>query len=238
MIIETFRNFIEIEGLNKKIAQHIAEIASQEKRIKDAEGKKLSAMMNIDQNNLRIKELKLKELELTVSGLEKKLAHYQEQMSLVKNQKELDSLTHEINSTKSQLTIEETDFFNKIDLVTTLENEILDLNNFVKGINESIDEIKKEVEIEISKNKKEIDNFQLRINSLLDQLNPSDKKMYQELAVKFKSTSPTAFIIGKNCSLCRINIDAQTINLVDHAKSLEICPNCNRLLLPNNLNLY
>ncbi len=238
MIIETFRNFIEIEGLNQKVAQHIVEIAGQEKRLVDAESKKQAAILKIDQNHMQIKTLKLKELELTVSGLEKKLAQYQEQMNLVKNQKELDSINHEISTISTQLKTEENDFFIKIDLASNLENEIVDLQNFVKGIDESIIEIKVEVEKEIAKNQSEINNYQLRINSLLDQLSPSDKNMYLELAKKFKTSKPTAFINGKNCSACRINIDAQTINMVDHAKSLELCPNCSRLLLPNNLNLY
>ena len=238
MIIETFRNFIEIEGLNKKIAQHIAEIASQEKRLVDAESKRQSSLAQINQKNELIHSLKLKELELSVSALEKKLNHYQEQINLVKTQKELDSLTHEINLTKSQLSAAEGDFFSKIDQVALLEKEILDLKNFTSGIEVTILEIKMEVESEISKQQKEINNYQLRIDSLLDQLNPADKKLYLENAKKFKTSTPSAFINGKNCSVCRINIDAQTINMVDHAKSLELCPNCGRILLPNNLNLY
>lgn len=238
MIIETFRNFIEIESLNKKIAQHIAEIASQEKRLIDAEGKKESALLQINEKNELIHSLKLKEIELAVSTLEKKLGQYQEQMNLVKTQKELDSLTHEINSTKAKLTEAESDFFSKIDQASLLETSIKDLKNFCTGIDSSIAEIKNEVEQEIFHHQKEIKNYQNRVESLLDQQNPVDKKMYLELSKKFKSSTPTAFINGKNCSVCRINIDAQTINLVDHAKSLELCPNCGRILLPNNLNLY
>lgn len=238
MIIETFRNFIEIDGLRNKIAKHIAEIAGQEKRLIDTLSKKQKAISDIESKNDKIKSFKLKELELSVADLEKKVSHFKEQMNQIKTQKELDSLNHEIKTSSETLAIAEKDFFEKIDIASKLEKEISDLNNFLTGIDVSITEIKSEVQSEIIVQQKEIDNFQLRINSLLDQVNPSYKKMYLELSERFKSTSPTAFINGKNCSVCRINIDAQTINLVDHAKSLELCPNCGRILLPNNLNLY
>jgi len=238
MFIDTFRNFIEIEGLKSKMALHLANISGENKRISDLSSKRESIDAEIKQFQTTIHDLKLKDLELKISALESSLSKLKMQMNMVKNEKELSSLNHEIEHTKTQLTELESTYFLGLEKSEELNLKILEHQEFLKGSLQSLNEIKSEAEIIIEKNQQEIINYQKRVDAILENEKPAHKQLYLEMSTKFKTSSACSFINHKNCSACRINIDANTVNNVENGRALELCPNCGRILLPNNLNLY
>lgn len=238
MIVDTYRNFVEISGLQAKIKAHEAQIVSENKRISDLLQKRQRCQDQIDTLKARVHDLNLKELELKTSSEETKLSKLKEQINMVKNEKELASINHEIDFCSKNLQMLETTFFQAIDTNEKLENEIKDNQNFLQGSEQSLKEIEEEVRENINKEKQEISNYSNRINALLESEETSTQKLFKELNIKFKTSTPFAFLNHKNCSVCRIGIDGQTAHLVENHASLEFCPNCGRLLLPSNLNLY
>lgn len=238
MFINTFRNFIEIEGLKSRILKHIAIIAGENKRILDLTSKRSSIQAEIIEFEQNIHDAKLKELELEIKSLETNLKKFQAQMDMVKNGKELDLLTSEIKHSQLALDSLEVQYFEKSDLIDSLKIKIQEHKQFLHGSNETLNDIQKEVNLEIITNEKEISNYQLRIDSILELESPSNKNLYLDMSKKFKTTSPCSFIINKNCSVCRINVDSSTANSVESARSIEVCPNCGRILLPKDLNIY
>jgi predicted nucleic acid-binding Zn-ribbon protein len=238
MLIDTFRNFVEIEGLKAKILIHRSNIASQNKRISDMVSKRAEREAQIANCEFEIKNLKIKDLEAQMSIYDSSLKKFQTQMDMVKNEKELNSLNHEISSIKVLIENLETLYFESSEKVETLNHKISECREFLKGSIDSLNEISSEAKAIISKEENEIQNFQMRIDAILENEKPTHKKLYQEMEIKFKTTGPCSFINHKNCSACRINIDSVTVGNVENARSLEFCPSCGRILLPNDLNLY
>jgi predicted nucleic acid-binding Zn-ribbon protein len=184
-----------------------------------------------------IATFKLKELELNIHSLENNIAKLKSQINMVKNEKELTSITHEIEHSQKKLADLENQYFELTEQSENLLQNIQDNQNFINGSKATLAEIEKDVTTIIEENQKEISNYQKRIEALLEIEKPGNRKIYLETAKKFQTTSPCSFIAHKNCSACRINIDSVTVANVEHARSLEFCPSCGRILLPKDLNL-
>lgn len=238
MMTDTYRNFIEIMSLKAKNYQLLTDIQSQRKRILDTESKKTAAISKKDALALQILELGISKNEQLIKDLDSKLSKLNTDINKVNSEKELNSLNNEIAFLKEELHTLEDETFLKIDIADKLQVELATLSGFIAGIDQTITEIKLEAESEIKKHQKEVENLSSRISSLVDSLPSSVQKTYQLVDKKFVSSPPFSFINQKNCSACKINIDQMTVSNVQNHRSVELCPSCDRILLPNDLNIY
>jgi predicted nucleic acid-binding Zn-ribbon protein len=238
MMTDTYRNFIEIMSLKAKIYKLLGNVQSQTKRILDTENKKTSSIAKKEALSLELLELGVSKNELLIKDLDLKLSKLNSDINKVNSEKELNSINSEISFLKEKLQALEDETFLKIDIADNLQAEITTLSGFITGIDQTITEIKNEAEAEIQKDQKEISNLNLRILSLVDSLPTSVQKTYHLVDKKFKTSPPFSFINQKNCSTCKINIDQMTVSNVLSHRSVEICPSCDRILLPNDLNIY
>jgi predicted nucleic acid-binding Zn-ribbon protein len=231
MLKETFRHFVEIMSLKSKILEYERNIKSEEKRISDLQAKRHLTDDKILKLNEEIVQLNIKELEYKIDSLTSRLSKLKNQVSSVVSEKELSAINHEITHSQNELNLLETAYFSNLEKAEKHSVEILDLKQFLIGSLETLNEISVEVKISVNKNQHEIKNLQLRITSLLEQLSSSDRHLFLDTDKKFKDKIPCSFINLKNCSECKISIDSQTINNVEKFISVELCPNCGRILL-------
>ncbi len=231
MIEESFQNLLEINSLFLKI--HDLELASKAelKRISAIESAESQKMAALEAKKDQLKAIHLKEKELEISKIVDLINRHKTQLNLITTQKELDSLTHEIENNSKILIKLEAEYFQNLEHSEILHLEIKDFESFLEGIKITKKEIEAEVNEKTTTGKKEIENFQKRVDALIDTCDKSVKSIFSDFVYKKKITDPIAFINNKNCSRCKINLDAATIQSVEHKKSIEICPNCNRILL-------
>lgn len=236
MIVDTFRNFIEIMGLRKKEAELLKEIASENKRISVLADKRTAIKQEIESLKDEQRQLKIKEMELETNALTIKLNRFKDQINLVKNDKELQSITHEVSHHENLINELETKYFSALERSEQIDGIIKDHEGFLSGSESTLKEIESEVNGANQVHYNEIKNLNNRIQALLESEKPANQKLYLEIEKKFASTSPFSYLNGKNCQTCRISIDVQTANNIEYCRSLEFCPNCGRLLLPININ--
>lgn len=235
MIAESLRNIVEIEGLKRKINELDNSTKAELKRLSDIEQKRIDTQNSIKDYEQKIHDLKLKEAELDILNLENKIEKLKSQTSMVKNEKEANILEKEISLLITEHKTKEDNYFKNLDFESQYQNNISDYKNFLEGSLETLNEIKKEVDEFSSKNNLEVSNLQKRINSLLENTTNTYSKVYLETSNRLKVAPTTAYINGKNCSVCKIAIDQLTITNVENHVSLEQCPNCGRILIPHNL---
>ncbi len=238
MFLASFRQLIEIEALNRDNLVNHENIQSKLKRISDLEGRRNNAFHLIEETKAQEKNLKVPEILYQIEDKQLRLSKLDHQLSLSVTQKEQLAFEAQISTLKTDIGLLEDDYFEKLDQSEVLLEKIRELQVFYAGSEKTLEEIKGEVDKKIIEEKKIISNRQLRIDSLLENCHSSVKKIYLDLLLKFKPKSPVSYLIDKKCSGCHMQLDSQTRSSLDEGRSIECCPTCSRLLIPETAKIY
>jgi predicted nucleic acid-binding Zn-ribbon protein len=238
MFLESFRHLIEIEALKKQNQQNLLQISSETKRISDLSDRRMKTLAQIDDFILQEKNLKLTDTQQQIDLLNIRLTKLNSQLGLAVTEKEQLAFESQIKLIKNEINILETLYFSNLETSESIQINILDNNKFLEGSLESLEIIKTEVEKNISIEQRIIENRNLRIQSLTELLHPSVKSLYWELEKRFKPKSPVAYLIDKKCSECHMLADSLLKNSLEEGRSIEACPSCSRLLIPETAKIY
>ena len=233
MYLESYRHLIEIESLKTKIREYNASIASELKRITDLDTQRSRLQARIEELLKEEHELHLKNLELTISTEEQTLAHLTAQLDHVKNERELAATTHQIETVKKSLALNEEKYFTALEQTEKIHSEIQDAKAFIEGSTATREEIKKDVEAAKKEAEEKIFYLNARIASLLEQCHKSARDMYIS-----SEKSGVAFIMDRTCSKCHMQVSSILKSSVEEGRSLECCPSCGRFLIPETAKIY
>lgn len=238
MFLESFRHLIEIEALKKQNQQNVMQISSENKRISDLDERRSKTHFQIDNLILEEKNLNLSNTQQQIDVLQARLTKLNSQLALAVTEKEQIAFEGQIKLVKSEKDNLETLYFSNLEKSENIQQEIINNKEFLEGSLKSLEIIKAEAEKNISNEQKIIDNRNLRIQSLTDLLHTSLKSLYLDLEKKFKPKRPVSFLIDKKCSECHMLVDSQLKNSLEEGRSIETCPSCSRLLIPETAKIY
>ncbi|MFO7734751.1 MAG: C4-type zinc ribbon domain-containing protein [bacterium] len=232
-----------LEELNKLVKLQEKEDVIIEKEdmlfILPEENEEMNAKMEEMQKELSEKLSKIdlqnqekkKRQEILEKG-EKKLKNITGKQSAIRNREEYDSLLREIDNIKR---------FNK-----ELENEIAEIDKELEIKQEELDLIKKESEdkikeysAKIDENKKVMEKLQMELDELYSDRDEYAENIRKSVLLKFErilETSPDgkaiAFTENYRCFGCNMNLPPQLYNDVLKSKRVNLCPGCQRILIP------
>jgi predicted nucleic acid-binding Zn-ribbon protein len=238
MFLPSFRHLIEIEALKTQNQIDLGKISNENKRISDLESlrkKRQEQILSLDQE---LREQSLGETQQAVERHQQKINKMKSQMDLVTNEKESNALSSQILLVQKELDQLEESYFQKLERQESIAEEKKDHDTFLAGSLLSLNEIKKEVIIEIQKIQQIIDHRLLRIKSLEEQCDSKLIAFYHELETKFKPQRPVAYLIDRKCTHCHMQVDSFFKASVEEGRSFETCPNCSRLLIPETAKIY
>lgn len=238
MFQDSFRHLIEIIALKKENLSNVAKINSENKRIYDLEERRRNTLKQNDDLALEEKSLKLTESQNVIEDLQLRLSKLVGQLSLCVTEKEQIAFENQINLIKGEIEKSEVRYFEALEKSEELYSLIKDNNDFMKGSLKTLEDIKKEVLENIQKEEDFILNRNKRINSLLEQCQPSLSSLYLDLEKRFAPKDPVSFLIDKKCTACHMKVDAVLSHSLDEGRSLETCPSCSRLLIPDSSRIY
>jgi len=238
MYLPSFRHLIEIEAMKTQNQNDLAAIANEEKRISDLELLRENRRRNITSLDEEVKAMKLIEKQLEVESLELKHKRTKEQLDMLTSEKEIKAMEHQLEVMASDLGQKEENYFSLLERSEAIAEEKKEAEEFLKGSANTIEDIKKEVEVERQKFNKQIENRNLRIISLEDQCHPALLKFYKEIEKKFAPKKAVAFLIDKKCSACFVQVDSMFKTALEEGRSMETCPNCGRFLIPETAKIY
>lgn len=239
MFLESFRHLIEIEALKEQNLKNHQQIASENKRIYDLEERRKK--LALENENLKVEEknLKLTESQNIIDDKQIRLNKLTSQLSLAVTEKEQIAFENQIKIIKSEIDQLEAQYFENLEASEKILSEIKENNEFIQGSANTLEEIKKEVIKNISIEENHITNRQSRIINLLELCHPSLKSLYLDLDLRFRPKSaPVSYLLDKKCSACHISVDSQLKGSLDEGRSIECCPNCSRLLIPETARIF
>ncbi len=225
-------------ALKKQNDQNLQQIASENKRISDLEERRNKTTQRLNDIETEQKNLKLPEEIKTIEGLQQRLTKLTSQLALSVTEKEQKAFEGQILLVKEEKDKIEERYFIGLEKSEELAAESQDLESFLVGSEETLKNIKQEVQKNIENEENIIKNRKLRTDSLLELCQPSLKSMYLQTEVRFKNKSPVSFLIDKKCSECHMQADSMLKSSLEEGRSLEFCPSCGRLLIPETAKIY
>jgi predicted nucleic acid-binding Zn-ribbon protein len=238
MFMDSFRHLIEIVALKKENLTNLGRIASENKRISDLEERRKKTLILNENLALEEKKLKLTESQNQIEDLQLRFSKLTSQLSLAITEKEQIAFENQIKIVKNEIENLEILYFENLEKSEEYLQLIQENNEFMKGSIDTLEEIKKEVKENISKEEVIIENRKKRIDSLTDLCEPSLKSLYLDLEKRFAPKAAVSFLIDRKCTACHMLVDTVLSHSLDEGRSLETCPSCSRLLIPDTARLY
>lgn len=238
MFLESFRHLIEIEALKKENLQNSLRISSENKRISDLEERRKKTLVLNENLTLEEKNLKLTESQNKIEDLQVRFSKLTSQLSLAVTEKEQIAFENQIKLVKDEVEKLEMQYFENLEKSEELLALIQENNEFMKGSVNTLLEIKNEVKENIAKEEGIIENRKKRIDSLTDLCHPSLKTLYLDLEKRFAPKAAVSFLIDRKCTACHMQVDSVLAHSLDEGRSLETCPSCSRLLIPDTARIY
>ncbi len=238
MFKDSFRHLIEIEALKKENLVNLSRITSENKRISDLEERRKKTLVENDNMALQEKELKLNESQNKIEDLQLRLSKLTAQLALSVTEKEQNAFENQIKLITEEISILEIQYFESLEKSEEYLTLIQENNEFMKGSLATLEDIKKEVFINIQKEEDLITNRNKRIHSLMEQCHAGLTSLYLDLEKRLAPKSAVSFLVAKKCTACHMQVDTFLSQSLDEGRSLETCPSCSRLLIPDSSRLY
>lgn len=219
-----FLKLKEYDSLLKMRNSHLQRILEQEERMTKLKGQQEEAYLR--REKLRQEE---RELQQKLFELEQKLKTTQEQCQRLRD---LGGDENKISSYQQQAEALESEGMTLLETIDQSETEISEAQQFLDGIEKTIEEIAQEVNEVKERETKEIKNLELRLQLLEEEL-PADfrDRLHKTLSKKL-ALGPFTRVEAGSCYMCRYKISRIEESEIDMQKNLKVCASCGRIFLP------
>lgn len=173
---------------------------------------------------------KQKENEEEIERLEKSLKKFKSQLYQVRNNKEYDALTKEIDHSEEKIEKMQTE---NIELENIVERSKIDINELKPKLDDLKNDLKeKEAELKkiIKANEKEEEKLKTAREKVVKNVRKNDYNTYMRIR-KAKQGKAVATISRGACSGCHNVVPPQRQIEIRSSKRLYICESCGRLLI-------
>lgn len=238
MYLESFRHLIEIDALERANNTNRQNIIGENRRISDLESKQQKALDEIELLSNEKIDLQLQKSEIEINHSITKLTKLKDQLLSIKTQKEQEALENQISLLEKTIAELEDKYFINLDREEAINQKIEEKQNFLKGSAATLLEIKNEIQESINKEEKVIFDRNARIESLLAQCRTDVQKAYLAAKKKFFPSQPLCFLLAKKCSICHMQADSMLKLNLEEGISIEHCPSCFRLMIPETSKIY
>jgi predicted nucleic acid-binding Zn-ribbon protein len=219
-----FLKLKEFDSLEKMRISHLKAIKDQEDRLKH-----LNVKRQEQQKVQEILKAELHSLQQAYFETEKKLKICEEQASRLKD---LGGDSDKIDRYQKDAATLEDDLFAILEKIESHQESIQEKKTFLAGIENTIQEIKSEVEAEIKEHSKAIEQLELRLKLIKAELPSHFKDALERTLKKNLALGPFTRVDQGSCYFCRYKISRIDESEIDMQRALKFCPQCSRLFLP------
>lgn len=234
MSAEAFKIAKEINSLRQNIQQIEHKISDENKRVTHiilARSQRQQQLME-DQDSLKEIKAMLQKNENEIANAQLNLDKDNLSLKSLTNNQQLLALEKSIEHNKLLIDELENTGLSQLEKIDELELEIKESQDFLKGSEDSLIEISKEVDLLVSNFKDQIDKTNKRIELLYEQL-PEDfrEKIKNTVAKKIPQSSFTRIKNG-GCEFCRLSLSKVDISNIEDYLKLKSCSGCSRIFIP------
>jgi len=229
---EIYEHFREIYGLLLKITQLNLKIEAENKRLLSIN--KMISQRSMDKHDYleQLSKLCTKQILAEISALEKNIQQLKQNEMNLKTEKEIEAYHQSLNQNKNRLSELEALYFDREQETESLQLKIKETEQFLSGIEETKNEIMQEIKINIHPMHNESEGYKLRMQAIIETLPASRKNLFLERYHYFKKSNPFCLITTHKCESSQLHIDQHSYRQVSLLLAIELCPHCEKILLP------
>jgi predicted nucleic acid-binding Zn-ribbon protein len=170
-----------------------------------------------------------KELERTLAEGEEQIRDKRMRLSLIRNERELQALGHEVESLKESNQRLETELLGRMEVSEQHAGRLKELTELIKQRRGELKSAEKEVADQAEALKGEIVKRKVERDKLAGKVEPPLRQRY---AMLFERRNGLAVAQAKagTCQGCRMRIPPQLYNEIQKHQTIQSCPNCQRIL--------
>ena len=168
--------------------------------------------------------------EINIKALEGKQQKYQSQLFEVKNNREYDAVTQEIEGVKMEISKKETQLLELMDLENELKKSQEESVQTIENLKKSLEEKKKELQGRLVKTEKEEAALSDQRDKLIRKIEPRIFAAYERIR-KAKKDLAVVPIIRHACGGCFKNLPPQRVLEVRAMNKMYLCETCGRILV-------
>ena len=174
-------------------------------------------------------EKEMRHCEREIEGMNMQMAKYKEQLYLVKSNKEYDSLNHEIDHMKTNISDFETQLLNLIEEKEELEEIIKIITDKIEAITASLSSNKIELQSAMAETQNEQEKLKKNRNILFKNIEPIKLNVYERIRQSREGPGMVS-IIGQACGGCYSQLPPQTVIEIKLSIDIITCPSCSIML--------
>lgn len=234
LVLKDFTTLKEVQSLDNLIKKHLDAIESEQSRkdsINKLREKRKTEMVGLLESHKENSAL-ISQFEKELYDWEKKREQAEINQDRARDQKQVEALEKEISQVTPKCEELEEKVLNLLEKNEEIDSVVKEIETFLEGSLETLKEIDQEILEETTEERRHIENYDKRINALLVDIPSELKIVFERVRDKHRFKSPLSRIINRACEKCRYEVDSQTISLVDQAKVIVECHQCERLLIP------
>lgn len=234
--MENLKYIKDILALEKVIAGLKSASDEELKRIvflKSQQSKKLDILNELKESTTKTKSSMLN-AEKELFDVEKKLENAKLQLTSATSQSMITNLEDNIKTLEESYLSLEDDIILQLENIEGFEHQISELNEFISGVAETINEVNVEVDLINKCNEEKIQKMDMQIAGLLSEVPDNVANLYQKAKLKH-SSDPATFLIGTSCGSCKFTYAPAECDNFNKGIDMILCRGCGRLLLPSNL---
>lgn len=215
----------ELENLNLKGQERVDKLLAQQNE----------AHYDIEKLNSEVQEKRLasQKSENELTQIDSRLKKIEADIGGSFDSKEMEMLEKEKQKLLQKMDEIEMQGLELLEEMEAVEEQIKDKKTFTQGIEETISEIKAEVDAENSDRNKEINTLKTRIDASLKELPESFRTAYQKVKAQKLAISMFTKIESRSCSVCKAGVDRSKEAQVEEQLLLKTCSSCGRIFIPN-----
>lgn len=228
---EEINRLMELQTIDRQLQELEQSLSSIAGRVDQLRGENQSNQAELDRLTEQDKEITTarKKAERELAEGEVRIRNKRMRLTLVRNDKELQALTHEIESLK------ETNQRLESELLTSMEGgdsrtaRIKELTEALAKGRTDLTAAEKEIAAEVEELKSSIAKTRKAREKIAENVDPSLLARYQMIFSR-RAGVAVALAKGGTCQGCRMRLPPQLYNEIQKHLQIHFCPNCQRVL--------
>lgn len=160
--------------------------------------------------------------------INEQLGRAKAKLQLVKNLKESSAAQRELESTRRMAETREDEVKKLADIIEQQRQKVGEHEAKLSADRQELSEQKANVERRIAEIKEQVSEARVEREALAKQLRPDVMKKYG--TIRLRRGLAVVAVKDGTCRGCNMNIPPQLYNIIQRGTSLELCPNCNRII--------
>ena len=167
-----------------------------------------------------------------MASKEKTLKQAESHSLEVTKEKQAQTLKHEIDHLTEETELLQEKILEDLDVSEGIQSELDEVREFLKNSEDSLTEISKEANLEMSKQQILIDDCLIEKNKHVDLLTLHGRELYLETEKNSKNKNYFSSIdAARNCTRCGSNVDSETRETAEKQDIITLCPSCSSLFV-------